>query len=365
MEEFDENLKLVRGSKHVLIAYLRRHNLLVKPHADDDAANYTSQDKELIALMPIVLPANGRSPVADLEAGGPATRHPHANRDNAVLFRHAETVFGKCSIWVHALAAVATKDGRLALRLLELNMMGRNELDRRNDLNTSKVRSLKWYGQRKHHDWEKYIQEHKLCHAIQLKLHKDHGYNTFSKRDMVTMMLKGMVASGCQPIVDLVTNQAHLRENFNEAQLAVAAHIESVNARIKEMDTRAVAGVDTGYGKRESGGRARGGGGRGGGRERGPRGRNRGTQPGGGSGDYKNADGSFKTNEIIKGQHDDASLRLTHIDKCRYFNNEFAKLNSLERRKLTLNRQAENRGERVPTHQRPRCQRAQRHWPVQ
>ena len=138
----------------------------------------------------------------------------------------------------------------------------------------------------------------------------------------------------------------------------MAALIESVNAHIKDMDTRAIAGVDTGYGKRKSGGRARGGGGRGRGRGRGPGGRNRGTQPGGGSGDYKNADGSFKTNDIIKGQHDAAALRLTHIDKCRYSNSEFAKLNSLERRKLTLNRQAENRGERVPT-------RAQRRWPVQ
>lgn len=348
VEDLDENLKLVRGAKGTLLAYLRRPNILVKPHDDDDEANYVTKDEELIARMPIVLDDHVDDPIADLEAGGAATRFPHANRDNAILFSHVKKVFGKCSIWVHALDAVSTQDGRLALRLLELNMMGKNELDSRDELNNAKIRSLRWYGQKRDSNWEKYIQEHKRCHSVQLHLHKKHGYNMFSKREMVTMMLRGMVAPGCQNIVDLVTNQSHLREDFNEAQLAIAAHIKSVNARVKDMDTRAVAGVDISYD--QPAGRGHGARGRGGGRGRGPGGRGRGTQSRGGRlAAYKNSDGTFKTREIINGQHDAAALRLTHIDKFRYSNSEFAKLNPLERRKLTLNREAQNRGEEVPT----------------
>ena len=348
LDDFDENLKLYRGSKKVLLAYLRRPDLLVKPHLDDDETKYVTKDDELIARLGIVLPAHAHLPAADLEAGGAATRYAYANRDNAILFSLAKKVFGKTAIWVHALDAVPTQDGRLALSLLELNMMGEDQLDSQDELNNVTVRALRWYGQKKDSDWDKYIQGHKRCHAIQLNLHKKHKYNMWSKREMVTMMLKGMVASGCQNIVDLVRNQAHLRSDFDAAQRAVKEHIKSASARVRDMDTRAVAGVDISY-DAEPGGRGRGGRGRG----SGGRGRGAGTRGararGGRGGSYKNQDGTFKTREIINGQHDAAALRLTHIDQMRYSNTDFAKLNPLERRKLTLNREAQSRGEGLPT----------------
>ena len=235
----------------------------------------------------------------------------------------------------------------MALRLLEHKMEGKNKLNNRDELNNRKIRLLKWYGQRRDGNWDSYIQDHKRCHAIQLVLHKKHKYNMFSKREMVTLMLRGMVASGCQGIVDLVQNSANLREDFNEAQLAVAVHIESVNARVKEMDTRVVSGVDTSY-DRAPGGR-RGGSGRGGGRGRGPGGRGCGDGAHGNYLNYKNRDGTWKTREIITGQHDAVALRLTNIDKFRYSNAEFSKLNPLQCGKLTLNRQAQERGEDLPT----------------
>ena len=148
IEDFDENLKLVRGCKNTLLAYLRRKDLLVKPHATDPETNYVTKDDELIQRMPIVVPAHEGDPIDDLEEGDAAmsTRYAYVNRDNAILFSYAKKVFGKCSIWVHALDAVPTQDGRLALRLLELNMMGQNALDNRDELNNAKIRALRWHG---------------------------------------------------------------------------------------------------------------------------------------------------------------------------------------------------------------------------
>ena len=69
LRDFDENIKLFRGHKKTFIAYLRREDLLVKAHADDDETNYVTKDNELIARMPIVTAALVDDPIADLEAG--------------------------------------------------------------------------------------------------------------------------------------------------------------------------------------------------------------------------------------------------------------------------------------------------------
>ena len=345
LDEFDENLKLVRGCIDVPIAYMRRRQLIPPEHDDDGAENYSTRDAEMIARVPIVMPEHVG--VEDLENASGRTRYSHANRDNAIVYAKAKLVFGKCAIWVHALPAVRTMDGRKAIRLMKDNMMGRNAMDVTKDKNIDKVRGLRYYGERRNTGWEHYVQQHKKCHAIQLQLHIDHGYADWPARDKVTYLLRGIACNGMQTMIDLIENTPRMRGDFNEAQLAVVQHIATKSARNREYDLRGIAGVATAGGRGPGGGRG-GRMGRRGGRGRGPGGRDRGgwSQEGHGP---KYPGGTWKKRAIISGQYDAHALKLTHIDKPHYSSAEFDALNCLERRKLKLNQEADRRGEPVPT----------------
>ena len=77
---------------------------------------------------------------------------------------------------VHVEPPMDTKDGRQAYLLLILNPQTSHEVEMKSRENMNKLRSLTWSKDTSNWTFDKFRAHHKMCHTIQNKLHREHGF---------------------------------------------------------------------------------------------------------------------------------------------------------------------------------------------
>ena len=138
-----------------------RDRLILLSEDDDNEAEYSDFDQQLIARHPII--QSGHDAVAEetIEKSGPRKKLPQVNGDNTLFFHLLKYVFGKTSWWTHARPSENNNDGRLAIRLLSQNLEGGNAMDELNTKNKSYILRLRYNGETQAWGIVKYINAHK------------------------------------------------------------------------------------------------------------------------------------------------------------------------------------------------------------
>ena len=174
------------------LTYLIRLNIHPLPEADQPEANFDTFDAQLIARKPIVKFARRNESEEDCEEAGPSWMRPEVNSDNrkfhALLLKAVEYT----SMRVHVEPTMATKDGRQAYFLLVRNLQTAHEVERNSRENMNKLRSLTWSKDTFNWTFDKYRANHKVCHTMQNKLHREHGFQDILPRDKVNLFLEGI-----------------------------------------------------------------------------------------------------------------------------------------------------------------------------
>ena len=85
---------------------------------------------------------------------------------------------------VHIEPTMDNKDGRRAYFLLCCNLQTSHEVEMKSRENMNKLRSLNCLMDIMSWSFEKYRVHHKMCHTMQNKLHREHGFQDILPRDI-------------------------------------------------------------------------------------------------------------------------------------------------------------------------------------
>ena len=193
---WDENarraLEEIRGeASGTPLAYLVRRNIHPLPEAQQPGSDFDTLDEQLIARKPIIKHGRRNESDEDCEAAGSAWKRPEVNADNRKLHALIVKAVESTSMLVHIEPTMNTKDGRKAYFLLRSNLMTDHEVELKARDNMNKLRSLSWAKDTNNWTFGRYRAAHKLCHNMQGKLCREHGYQDIPERDKVNIFLEG------------------------------------------------------------------------------------------------------------------------------------------------------------------------------
>ena len=188
-EDFEYRCSSVCGCTKNPISCLMKNNLIPKDEADDPEAEYVTLDQQVIQRATIVKAVNLND--VNIENSGGRSKEADANTDNAKLFDLAKTAFGETRLWVHVKPSQRNRDRRQALKLIWFNQLVVHALDKCNTKNHKDIRVIDYHGEKKIHNRQAYVLDHKICHDVQTAL-VGQELNDFTDCNKVTFLLDGI-----------------------------------------------------------------------------------------------------------------------------------------------------------------------------
>jgi hypothetical protein len=214
-------------------------------------------------------------------------------------------MLGKTSLWVHAKIAGNKKNGRQAYWGIYRSTFGRHAMDLRDKTCRANIMKLSYTGPKRGFTFNDYVGRHKEQHAIKASL-VPHGYNDFAESEKVSYLTDGIKTTALDVAVNAVLGDDSKRNDFEAAANHLADFVRFTLER-ERSNNRNISKVGT------EGGRGRGNG--------------RGNK-----------------------ERDAEAMKLTHIDKTYYPEEEYKNFDALEKHKVYLNQKAQKeRGEWPPT----------------
>ena len=223
-------LDRVRGRSGRLLSYVIRPQILPKEEYDDDTANYTSFDKEVIARAPIIDPDgtfDDDAPDLELSSEGPFT--PEFADDMTLVWDVLYKVVGPKPDWVHAKSTKTTKNGRYAYFLLKKMVMGEQYISRQVQALEKRVVSLTYHGEKKQHDMKRYVQHHKECHALAEDL-TGMGWGGIDDMSKVRHFMNGIKCTTVDAPKSTIISNSMMQADFDECARHFLDFIEATPA---------------------------------------------------------------------------------------------------------------------------------------
>ena len=87
--------------------------------------------------------------------------------------------------------------------------------------NMNKLRSLSWSRDTMSWTFEKYRAHHKMCHTMQNKLHREHGFQDNLPRDKVNLFIEGIRNPEFHVVIIAVKRDPLLAGDFEAAQAKI------------------------------------------------------------------------------------------------------------------------------------------------
>ena len=305
-------LRNIRGVTGVPLAYVVRHNLIPKHHADDPACGkvgsvYSTYDEELEARAPIAYEHDyyRTDPIEEIEKTGPF--HPAFLSDTRKVWSVLHALWSKSGAWTYVKTMDKTQNGRQVYRTLHKYFFGANKVANISTKILTDLRGLSYTGDTKNFNFDKYVTEHVKLHNQAVSL-LEYGGGTIDERHKIEYFVSGIKCT------DFEAAKASLHANTDRF-----TEFDTVKDHFLEFRRMQHASRPPGTIRNVSSVGGRGGRGRGAGRGQGE-GRDR---PKTGSTDARKA-GLPSQAEID---------RCTHIQARRYPPDEYKKFTPAERQK--------------------------------
>lgn len=300
-EVIKDGAEKLRGIEGHPLSYLMRENVKVQDEASDPVTNYASWDAEMVARAPIV-PAGTTATEEEIK-GWPIGRYTETFRiDMVTLWEYLYQVFANTEVMVHCKSTKKTKNGREMYLLAYKHYFGENNLDYLAGKAERAIQALRYYGERRNHDFNWYIGAHKKQHNVIEGL-VQYGYTALDGRQKTRYLLDGIKAQSLNPAVANIMGNSELRTDFEKCTTYIMDFIRQMGLSAQSND-RNLSALKAGGG--------------GGGRQHGTY----------GPADVAR-DGFINQRAVDK---------CTHITQKWYPTQEYNKMNAAERQKVYQNR---------------------------
>lgn len=234
MDTLDEFLRNNLGVTGIPLLYVVRKD--VEPTVEP-AGGFPSLQDEMIE----------RAPIQD--ANGIST--PTFTTDNHRVFELLASLTRDKDCWTYVRPSQRTRNGRLAYMALYDHYLGPNNLDHMASQAEGKLKSTRYYGEKKRWNFEKFARVHVEQHTI-LEGLALHGHAGIDERSKVRHLLDGIMTKDMDSVKTQVMADATLRGDFTRVVTLCQDYLKaSQNSETRQANISAVA---TGNGGNKGGG---------------------------------------------------------------------------------------------------------------
>ena len=198
IESIEEWLRGCSGVTGIPLAYVIRDTIDVP--AADPVGGYGSKLDELIA----------RAPIQDAAGAMVATYLS----DRAKVWEKISELTRENECWSYVRPAQRTRDGRLAFVGLKDHYLGANNVDNMSSIAEKKLQTIKYSGEKRRWNFEKFVRLHIDQHSI-LEGLVEHGYSGIDARSKVRYLLAGIGTNRLDTVKTRIMSDAALRNDFH------------------------------------------------------------------------------------------------------------------------------------------------------
>jgi hypothetical protein len=211
-----EHLGRHRGISGAPLSYVIRTNIYPPDGTDPLFTNaprtrYTSFDDEMIRRSPILL-----TPTTS-EAG---PYHPSFLADMVKVWGILHDLFSKQPVWIHVKGKpfARTRNGRLCFQELHRHLLGQNNAHQLGQALVDKLQTIKYDGQTKNWNFDKYVAAHVDIHNQALHL-EPYGFNTMTRYVKVNAFTRNISEkAGFGPVAMSVLADPTLQDDFDRVK---------------------------------------------------------------------------------------------------------------------------------------------------
>jgi ribosomal protein L29 len=197
MEAFDEYFRAYHGETGIPLAYVIREEANVPD--EEPVGGYPTVQDEMITRAPHKNAANESLPVF--------------LADRTKVWELLAALCRANDCWSHIKKAQKTHDGRMAYQLLYNHYLGPNNVENMANKAETALQDSNYRGEKKRHNFEKYVKVHVDQHAILTGL-VEHGYSGIDPRSKVRHLINGIKTTELDSVKTQIMANPELKIDF-------------------------------------------------------------------------------------------------------------------------------------------------------